>query len=444
MNISNLNCSSGQRVAIIGGGISGLFTGYFMSKKGYNVTVFEKDSSLGGLAGILKLKDNIFIEKLYHHIFPQDKELISFIKKSRLKNNLIWHKNSVGIVIDNYCYPIDSLSNILKLKKLKFIDKYKTFFFILKMANSNNWKKWDRINAYQMINRYCGTRAWQNIFLPLLRLKFGDCCSDISGAWIWDKIKQKIGCRTMQRGERLGTLKGSLHNLLDFLSKEILKNGSEIFTNSNIEKVLIKNDKLEGIVVGNKIHHFNQLIATIPIPEFLKIIPSTLIDEHEKIQRLKKIEYVHSLCMILRLKKPLNKQYWISICAANNPFSVIISHTNFVTPDSYGGEHIVYLAKYVSSPQELFNETDQKLFYSYFSYLKKLFPDIDENWVIDYHVTRSLYSQPFFKANFTRIKPDFLFPIKGIYLMNTSQLFPRSRTLNNSLILAKQFVNKYF
>ena len=107
-------------------------------------------------------------------------------------------------------------------------------------------------------------------------------------------------------------------------------------------------------------------------------------------------------------------------------------------------EHIVYLAKYVSSPQRLFEETDRQLFSSYFSRLKKIFPHLHEDQVIDYHLTRSLYTQPFFKTNYSRLKPGFTLPVEGIHMMNISQLFPACRTLNNSLVLAKQFVDSHY
>ena len=39
-----------MRVAIIGGGITGLTAAYELTKRGINVTVFEKDEYLGGLS----------------------------------------------------------------------------------------------------------------------------------------------------------------------------------------------------------------------------------------------------------------------------------------------------------------------------------------------------------------------------------------------------------
>ena len=46
-----------KKVCIIGAGIGGLTAGAILSKKGYNVTIFEKEKILGGnIRKLLKIK----------------------------------------------------------------------------------------------------------------------------------------------------------------------------------------------------------------------------------------------------------------------------------------------------------------------------------------------------------------------------------------------------
>ena len=52
---------------------------YKLSKQGANVTLFEKESGLGGLAGVVRI-DNFLIEKYYHHIFTTDFEIIKLME----------------------------------------------------------------------------------------------------------------------------------------------------------------------------------------------------------------------------------------------------------------------------------------------------------------------------------------------------------------------------
>ena len=62
---------------VIGGGITGLVTAYKLSKKGYKVTVFESSYFLGGQASVINIDGNK-IERGYHHLFKNDKEINYF------------------------------------------------------------------------------------------------------------------------------------------------------------------------------------------------------------------------------------------------------------------------------------------------------------------------------------------------------------------------------
>jgi len=69
-----------MKIAIVGGGLTGLVAGYRLSQKGHKITIFEKEKELGGLAGGFKL-GGTYLEKTYHHIFRKDKYIIDLIEE---------------------------------------------------------------------------------------------------------------------------------------------------------------------------------------------------------------------------------------------------------------------------------------------------------------------------------------------------------------------------
>ena len=71
-----------MKIAILGGGITGLTSAYYLAKKGHQVTVIEKEKILGGLASGFK-GDNWDwnLERTYHHIFSSDKNILNFAKE---------------------------------------------------------------------------------------------------------------------------------------------------------------------------------------------------------------------------------------------------------------------------------------------------------------------------------------------------------------------------
>lgn len=52
-----------KRVCIIGAGLSGLAIAYFLSKEGFNVSVFEKEEEVGGLLQTIETPNGGLIRK---------------------------------------------------------------------------------------------------------------------------------------------------------------------------------------------------------------------------------------------------------------------------------------------------------------------------------------------------------------------------------------------
>ena len=55
------------KVAVIGSGIMGLTVGYELLKKGYRVSIFEKDDSVGGMSASFDF-NGLSIERYYHFV----------------------------------------------------------------------------------------------------------------------------------------------------------------------------------------------------------------------------------------------------------------------------------------------------------------------------------------------------------------------------------------
>ena len=71
-----------MKIAILGGGRTGLTAAYYLSKKGHKITLFEKEPVLGGLAVGFKEKGwEWSLERAYHHLFASEREILDFAKE---------------------------------------------------------------------------------------------------------------------------------------------------------------------------------------------------------------------------------------------------------------------------------------------------------------------------------------------------------------------------
>ena len=90
-----------KNVTIIGAGFTGLSAAYYLSKKGYNVEIFESAPFIGGQASTILLS-GFEIERGYHHLFTGDSDIIELIedKIQKEKDKLIHHWEAEGIRVE--------------------------------------------------------------------------------------------------------------------------------------------------------------------------------------------------------------------------------------------------------------------------------------------------------------------------------------------------------
>ena len=116
-----------MKVGIIGGGISGLSLGYFLTKKGHQVFLFEKEKELGGLLSFLKKKEwSWTLEKFFHHFFSSDKELIELLKNLNLKEKIFFKRVKTSLFLNGKICQFDSPESLLRFPFFSFFEKIKT------------------------------------------------------------------------------------------------------------------------------------------------------------------------------------------------------------------------------------------------------------------------------------------------------------------------------
>src|ERR1051325_11457445 len=84
------------KVGIIGSGIMGTCVGYFLSKQGVDVEIFEASPMLGGLAGPLTLEDGTTIDRFYHAILSNDNHLRALCEELGIGDQFRFHETRMG------------------------------------------------------------------------------------------------------------------------------------------------------------------------------------------------------------------------------------------------------------------------------------------------------------------------------------------------------------
>ena len=321
-----------MRIAIIGGGVSGLVSAYKLSKD-HKITIYEKSAEIGGLLSSYH-RENYSIEKYYHHFFSGDTSFLNLLDELNLSHKILWLMGSTGTLFNGTLYPLTTPFEILCYPHLSMIDKFRLALFT-KKTKTFDLLKLDGISAEKFLTEQLGDKIFQSFFRPLLNSKFGQNAGKVSAAWVVSRVA--IRSDRGPGGERLGYLDRGFSSFIRKISERITGQGGEIRTNTPVTS--ISGGENGWQVNGEK---YDAVIATIA-PGLLRETGLDIPD----------IPYQGAACLTMGLVRPVTQGiYWINLYD-DAPFGAVIAHTCFAPRDWYG-EDIVYLASYytgASSPE---------------------------------------------------------------------------------------------
>ncbi|MBI4497568.1 MAG: NAD(P)/FAD-dependent oxidoreductase [Chloroflexi bacterium] len=438
-----------MRVGIIGGGIGGLAAAYELGKRGHEAMVFEAAPQLGGLAGTFEVAGTR-LEKFYKHIFVSDTDIIEYIHDLGLADRLQWIASSVGYFSRGKVYNFVTPLDLLRFDPISLPDRIRLGVVSLYLQRqADGIARYEGVTAAEWLRRYAGERNYAVVWEPLLRGKFGDSAPEVGMTWFWGKMRLRFGSRDKGMGrERLGYLLDSFGQIQDALVERVTRQGSRVFTGVRVRRVVVTGGRAAGLEVdhaGDRAgappapsrYPCDAVIATVPSPVFLRLAPDLPTAYTERLQGRR---YQAVMCLILVLKHPLTPIYWLNIGDTAIPFVAVIEQTNLIPPEHYQGKHIVYLSNYLAPDQPLYGMDADHLLEVYLPHLQKINPAFRREWIESYALFQDDAGQPIITTHYSHKIPDLRTPVPGLYLANTTQIYPEDRGQNYSIRLARRVV----
>jgi protoporphyrinogen oxidase len=422
-----------MNIAIIGAGPAGLAAAYDLTKANHHVTIFEGAPQVGGLASGFKAPHwEWSLEKFYHHWFQTDKSILGLIDELGWSDQVVFPRPSTVIYYKGQFHQFDDMfSNmpIFLLKNFSIIDVIRFGLAGAYLRFSPYWQPLEKDTTAHWTRKYFGDNIYNLIWRPMLVGKFGEENMPIVNmAWLWARLHS--------RTTRLGTFKGGFQAFLDKLADVVKKQGAEIRLSTPVTG--IRKNPNGGVTLdsGETRSDFDAVISTSSPALMAQIAPDLPAEYSSQLRNLKSMGAV---VLILSLKQQLTQYYWHNLPKeAGFPFLSLVEHTNYIGPEHYGGDHIIYCGDYLEVGHEYFSQSKEELFERFLPALKRFNPAFDRDWVKDSWVFKANYAQPIPPINHSQNIPPLRTPLKGLYFASMSQVYPWDRGTNFAVEIGRR------
>jgi protoporphyrinogen oxidase len=217
--------------------------------------------------------------------------------------------------------------------------------------------------------------------------------------------------------------------------------GGFVSTGEEVEKIVIGNHRLHGIIIDGKLHTFDKVISTVPIVQFLRLIDPEALEKEFPYRN--RIQYQGVICILLVLKKRLSHYYWIPVVDSGASFSGIVETTNLIRQEDIGGINLVYLLSYVPNESLLFSAKDQELISRSIDELKELFSGFDQSQVLESHVFKAPFVEPVWTLYYSLQMPPRALLDNTLILLTTSHLYPGINSTGNCVKQVMEQLDKH-
>ncbi len=337
-----------KNIIVIGAGPAGLTAAYKLVQAGHKVRVYEAGAHVGGLARSFELWGQT-VDCGPHRFFSNDKIVNDFFKEV-VKDDYVNVNRLTRIYYNNrfFYYPLKVSNVLLNIGPLGIIQILWSYALtrINPVKNPQTFEEW-------VVDKF-GRKLYSIFFKNYSEKLWGIPCAKIDADWAAQRIKKfslMEAVKTALFGNKSNKHKtlvdqfaypskgtGSIYvKMKDFIEQQ----GAQVFLNSQVKRVLLKDKKAVGVELVNDQQIFaDEIISTMPLTLMvhgLDAVPETVL------QACNQLYYRNTILVYLEVDAvDLFPDNWIYIHSPEVLHGRITNFRNW-SPDLYGHKNTTIL-----------------------------------------------------------------------------------------------------
>jgi protoporphyrinogen oxidase len=421
-----------QRIAIVGGGLTGLAAAHDLVNSGHSVTVIEAQGHLGGLAAGFDL-GGFPIERAYHFLYQSDAHILELARELGVRDSIKFHPSSIRYFHEGKDYPFSTPKDLITFTPLSLLNRIRLGLLTLYLKQLKNWRGLSQVTAMDWLKKWMGTDVTREIWEPLLRGKFDRYYDKITMSWLWGRFN--IRARSQNKdfsGEKLGYPDGGFAIITEALEAKLRASGADIQFNTSVKRIA-KAPADKGIILefsNGQTVEYDKVLVTTPSAIFSKMIEGSPSVPNDYVTRLNRTKYLDAVVMVFRTRQRLTSAFWYNIKDQRVPFLTLLSPSALAGTKQFGGSEVYFVGAYVPGEHHYMSDT-YDIANEWKQGLKVMFPAFDEKQIQEMKISKFKNAQHIVDVGFeeNNLVP-FTTPIDGVYLANFTQIYPDDRGTN--------------
>ncbi len=411
-----------MKVGIVGGGVLGITLGYALARAGAQVDVFEAAPALGGLVSTFEPLPGVRVDRFYHTVLRSDQHVQDLCAELGLADRLTFRETRTGLYHEGRLYSLNTLADFLLFPPLGWVDRARLGYTALYAQLLRDWHSLEGVPVAEWLERLGGRRTVAIIWRAMLRAKFDGGYDDIPATYIWSRLVRTRSARGgAAQKEGAGYLPGGYLTLLEAMVACISETGGQVRLGSPVEEIVQIAAATEGLRVGGETLPYEAVVAAVPLPALRRLLPDA---DADYVALLERTDYLDLICPVLVLDRPLTGYWTLNISDERIPFTGIIETTSYIDPAWVGGNHLVYLPKYVARGSRWQSLSDAEIRDEWLGHLQAMFPSFRREWIRAFAVQRASSVEPLHRLNGLDAIPPIATPYDRLFLATTAQIYP--------------------
>ena len=408
--------------------------------RGQNVTVAEAADSFGGLTSAWKLGEVVW-DRFYHVTLLSDSVLRDLLSDLGLEEEIDWVETKTGFYSGGKLLSMSNTMEFLRFPPLSMIQRVRLGGTIFLASKIRDFRRMEKLSVEKWLRRWSGKGAFEKVWLPLLKAKLGEAYKETSAAFIWAHTQRMYKARRSgAKKEMFGYVPGGYARILETWTKYLRERGARLLAGHPVQQVRKLGDdpdgrRLEVDFGDGRIEKFDNVISTIASPLIASQCDELTEDEKAK---LRAIKYLGVVCASMLLKKPISPYYVTNITDTWVPLTGVIEMSTIVNSESQlGGQHLVYLPKYMTDDHEGLKEPDADYQERCLATLEKMYDHFSRDNVVDFKVARAKYVAALSTLNYSTKLPPIVTSVPGFYALNSAHILEGNLNVNETILLGK-------